>query len=121
MYVDGKKLKKLITLYGESKRYEEKSYVALFCNDHGLSYNQWNAYLRGAQNLGTKIIQQLIDIFPDLNLNWLLKDEPNIFISDKKEHILSEPQAKYGKPVTTKDLMRKLEELHLDVKKVLEK
>lgn len=120
MYVDGKKLKKLIALYGKEKGYPEKSYVAMFCTDNGLSYNQWNAYLRGSQNLGTKIIQQLIDIFPGVDLNWLLKDETPQFTSKKSDTILDEPASIYGKTITNIDLMKKLEEIHLDLKKGLE-
>jgi hypothetical protein len=118
MNVDGDKIKSLIADYGKSKGYLEKSYVAMFCEENALSYNQWNAYTRGAQNIGTKVIHRLIEIFPDLNLNWLLKDAPNKYIGEGKELILCEPVEKYDKNVTNEDLMNKLESILSEVKKI---
>jgi hypothetical protein len=118
MHVDGDKIKSLITDYGKSKGYLEKSYVAMFCEDFELSYNQWNAYTRGAQNIGTKVIHRLIEIFPELNLNWLLKDESNRYVSEVKEMIVCEPVEKYDKNVTNEDLMNKLETILSEVNKI---
>jgi hypothetical protein len=50
MYIDGAKIKSLISSYGKDKDYPEKS--AMFCKDFDLNYNQWNAYTRGAQVVG---------------------------------------------------------------------
>lgn len=118
MYVDGAKIRKLIAVWGNNKGYPEKSYVTMFCNENNLSYNQWNAYLRGSQNLGTKIIQQLISIFPDLNLNWLLKEDLNMFTKQNVNNHIEEPEPKY-KNVTNDDIMAKLEEVHADLRKKL--
>lgn len=117
MYVDGDKIKSLIVVYGKEKGYPEKSYVAMFCEDFQLNYNQWNAYTRGAQNVGTKILQQLMEIFPNLNLNWLLKEDENRFVSNEKHLELNEPQIKYDQNVSNLDLMMKLEEIHSFLKK----
>jgi hypothetical protein len=55
----------------------------MFCKDFDLNYNQWNAYTRGAQVVGNKITLRLMEIFPNLNLNWLLKDtDSNMFIGE---------------------------------------
>jgi hypothetical protein len=46
MYIDGAKIKSLISSYG--KDYPEVIYT-MFCKDFDLNYNQWNAYTRGAK------------------------------------------------------------------------
>jgi hypothetical protein len=117
MDVDGDKIKKLIALYGKDRGYAEKSYVAMFCEDWELNYNQWNAYTRGAQKAGIKIIHQLMDVFPDLNLNWLLKDVGDVFISGKTSIILNEPPTKYNKTVTNSEIINKLDDILTEIKK----
>lgn len=117
MYVQGDKIKSLIVVYGKEKGYPEKSYVAMFCDDFNLNYNQWNAYTRGAQKVGTKIIQQLMEIFPNLNLNWLLKDDESKFVTEENTSIVADTKTKYGENITNLDLMMKLEEIHLTLKK----
>jgi hypothetical protein len=100
MYIDGAKIKSLISSYGKDKDYPEKSYTAMFCKDFDLNYNQWNAYTRGAQVVGNKITLRLMEIFPNLNLNWLLKDtDSNMFIgeADSYSSIIKEPETKYQK------------------------
>ena len=121
MNVQGEKIRTLIEVWGKEKGYPPKSYLSMFCEENDVNYSQWNAHIGGRQVAGTKIIDKLMHVFPDLNMNWFLKDESNMFISEKRETILNEPPAKYAKPVTTKDLMNKLEELHLDLKKGFEK
>jgi hypothetical protein len=121
MHVQTEKIKQLIEVYGKSQNYEDKAHTKRFCEDFSLSYTQWNAYLRGAQNIGIKIIEQLIDIFPNLNLNWLLKEETNMFIGQDIPGMVSEPSSKYGKNITNLDLLKKLEEIQKEVHKMAEK
>jgi len=78
MEISPDKIKKLIELYGMIHNYPKKSYVVFFCRDNDLNYNQWNNYLRGKQSIGMKVISDLMMIFPDLNMNWLFKDEGNV-------------------------------------------
>jgi len=78
MQISPDKIDKLIELYGIIHNYPRKSWVVFFCRDNNLNYNQWNAHIRGKQVIGLKIVYDLISIFPDLNLNWLFKDEGNI-------------------------------------------
>ncbi|MBC7847222.1 MAG: hypothetical protein H7Y10_12095 [Flavobacterium sp.] len=122
MNIEGSKIKALIEVYGRSKDYPEKSYLPFFCRDFDVNYTQWNAYTRGKQNLGTKIFDLLIDIFPSLNLNWLLKDEGQMFTTEEiNAMVLTEPKLNYERNVTNLDLMQKLEEMHLDLKKMNKK
>ncbi len=117
MNVDGEKIRTLIEVYGKDRGYPPKSYLSMFCEDNDVNYSQWNAHIGGRQVAGTKIIDKLMHVFPNLNMNWFLKDDENIFISEKKEMVLSEPKPNYEKNVTNLDLMHKLEEIHLDIKK----
>ena len=117
MNVDGWKIKKLIEFYGAENGYDVKSYLPKFCEENKLNYIQWNAYTRGTQTLGIKIVYLLIDIFPNINLNWLLKDEPNMFVGDKTETIaVKEPETKYQKEIGPEDIYNKMEEMLSELK-----
>lgn len=122
MYVDGAKIKSLISTYGKSKEYPEKSYTAMFCKDFDLNYNQWNAYTRGAQVVGPKITQKLMEIFPDLNLNWFFKEEKNMFVGENTDlMVLKEPEPKYQKKIGQEDIYNKLDDILFELKKVTNK
>lgn len=121
MNVDGEKIRTLIEVYGKEKGYPPKSYLSMFCEDNDVNYSQWNAHIGGRQVAGTKIIDKLMHVFPNLNMNWLLKYDGNMFISNKSDLILREPAGVYGKSATNIDLMKKLEEIHKDIKKGFEK
>lgn len=118
MHVDGWKIKKLIEDYGRTKGYAEKSYVAKFSEDFKLNYNQWNAYTRGAQNIGTKVIQFLMDVFPDLDLNWLLKKEAEQYPESQQMEILEEPRTN---TITPEIIYKKLQEMHKEIRKLTAK
>jgi hypothetical protein len=50
--------------------------------------------------VGNKITLRLMEIFPNLNLNWLLKDtDSNMFIgeADSYSSIIKEPEIKISK------------------------
>ncbi|UOX35283.1 hypothetical protein LXD69_07130 [Flavobacterium sediminilitoris] len=113
MNIEGEKIKQLISNYGAARNYPEKSYVVMFCEDNNLNYKQWSAYISGTQNLGIKIIDILMDIFPDLDLNWLLKNNSNY---------VSEPTSNYKKTthITNEMIYAKLEKIDkkLDLKNI---
>lgn len=110
MYVDGNKIKVLVEAYGKEKGYPEKSYMAKFCEDFELNYNQWNAYSRGAQVIGTKIVQRLMEIFPDVDLNWLLKETE----SSEALQVVNEPKENYMND-SEKMIMKKLDIIHKEI------
>ena len=117
MNVDSSKIRALIEFHGRQRNYPTKSFVPSFVEDFKLNYNQWSAYTKGTQNIGIKVIQQLMEIFPELNLNWLLKDEGEMFVAGDSALILKEQEAKYGE-ITNEIIYRKLEEIQdLIVKK----
>jgi hypothetical protein len=110
------KLKKLVEYYGKLKGYPEKSYLKMFTDDHDLNYNQWNAYTRGAQVVGSKIVQTLMDIFPSLNMNWYLKEDYNMF-TDEKLHEVAEIDPKYA-PEIVDQLYVRVEALSKTLKEI---
>ncbi|MEO8532823.1 MAG: hypothetical protein ABI441_03700 [Flavobacterium sp.] len=118
MNIEGSKIKALIDHYGLEKGYPEKSYTAKFCEDFDVNYIQWRAYTRNTQKAGIKIIYFLMDVFPDLNMNWLLKDERNMFLSQVGNTQVSERPTNIKKEVTNSDIMKKLIEIHRDLKTV---
>lgn len=116
MVIDGGKILRIIEHYGESKGYPKKSYVKSFTDDFGVNYAQWSNYIRGDQNLGIKIIDFLVEKFPNLNMNWLLKDEGEMFATKQLPQLV-EPKEVYE----IKDpVMHKLEQMHQDIKKLQE-
>jgi hypothetical protein len=121
MNITGEKIEKLIEIYGIKKGYAEKSYLPMFCQDFNLNYTQWNAYTRGKQNIGTKIIDLLIDIFPELNLNWLIKDDVNVFIGNDSVPVIQELAPKPAKKIEQQDIYDKLDDILIELKKVTSK
>ncbi|NRT11497.1 hypothetical protein [Flavobacterium sp. 14A] len=122
MYIAGEKITKLVEIYGKRMGYPEKSYLPMFCEDFKVNYTQWNAYTRGRQNIGTKIIDILIEIFPNINLNWLIKDEGSIFVGEDEILMVAEaPEPTYSKKIGQEDIYFKLEDILFEIKKVTEK
>jgi hypothetical protein len=121
MNVEGHKIRTLIEIYGKSKNYLPKEYLSGFCKDNDVNYSQWNAYIGERQVVGIKIIDLLMHIFPNLNMNWLLKDDPNPFIGVINAIGVNEPVSNYNKTVkkiTNEDLMKKLVELEDEIIKL---
>lgn len=121
MNVEGHKIRTLIEVYGKSKNYLPKEYLSGFCKDNDVNYTQWNAYIGERQAVGTKILDILMHVFPNLNMNWLLKDDPNPFIGATNVIGVNEPASTYdktSKKITNEDLMKKLEELENEIKKM---
>lgn len=116
MNVDGNKIKQLAEYYSNIKGYPDKSSLAKFCEDFDLNYNQWNAYTRNAQVIGIKIIHQLMEIFPNLNLNWVFKDEGAMF-SDELIAEVKHPKERISKEITNNEIFKKLDQIHFDIRK----
>jgi hypothetical protein len=118
MNIEGEKIKELIEHYGNEKGYPKKSHLLLFCEDNELNYIQWGSYSRGTQKLGLKIIHDLINIFPNINLNWFLKNEPNMLLAKEIGEYANEPSDIYNKGISNTDLMNKLKEIQNEVHKI---
>lgn len=46
--------------------------VLKFCKKNGFSYQSINPIINNHREIGINIIRDLIKVFPDLNINWLL-------------------------------------------------
>ncbi len=60
---------------------KDKILSKVWGEDNDVNYSQWNAHIGGRQVIGLKILDKLMYIYPNLNMNWLLKDDPNMFIT----------------------------------------
>jgi transcriptional regulator with XRE-family HTH domain len=65
-----------------------------------------NAILSGNGSIGIKLINKLIDEFPDLNLNWLLTGKGVMFFESR--NTMKEPEAEYS---ANSDLLKSKEEI----------
>lgn len=119
MNVDGKKFIAIIEWYGREKGYAEKSFVSKFCEDFELNYNQWNAYTRGTQNVGTKIIQFLMEKFPRLNMNWFLKDAYNMWENESEIENLGNVAEKIPEEISLQAVSNKLEIVQSELKSLI--
>ncbi len=123
MIVKGEKIRELIEDYGKANNIAEKSFLRQFTEEFDLNYAQWSNYIRGEQNLGLKPIEKLIEIFPYINLNWLLKDYGEKYIvnnitpypeaEDPELNFASEVDSELK--ITNEMLMKKLELMHSDI------
>jgi len=53
-----------------------------------------NAILSGNGSIGIKLINKLVDAFPDLNLNWLLTGKGDMFFDS--QNTMKEPETEYS-------------------------
>ncbi|MEZ0182621.1 hypothetical protein AB9T89_10275 [Flavobacterium oncorhynchi] len=123
MNIESDRIKALIEYYGKNENYPEKSYTTKFCEAFGLNYIQWSSYSNGKQKAGIKIIYQLMNIFPDLNLNWLLKDDSRMFLSQNSINESEELSEKDKKDLENfvNEIRTELEELEVVLSKTEEK
>lgn len=106
---------------GERIRYYiEKQGVSVrsFCVKNNVGYSGFHQVLQNTRNLGMIVLKQLIEAYPNLNVNWLLTGKGNVEIDSEAEGAMKEPQPIYGKidpgfeawlkyfdnPITTKKL-----------------
>jgi transcriptional regulator with XRE-family HTH domain len=72
-----------------------------FCEKNNLLYNSIHPICRDKRELGINILNKLVDIFPDLNVNWLLygKGKQEIIIYDIDDNLksLQESGSEYSK------------------------
>lgn len=68
-----------------------------FCKKYNLMYSTFNQIVLGNRNLGINILYQVLEIIPNLNINWLLLGIGEMRIVQKRttegELILEEPKA----------------------------
>lgn len=119
MKIDANKIRLLIDKYGEINNIPKSKRLSRFTEDNNLNYKQWAAVLNGAQDAGAVAVDIFMDIFPDIDLNWFIKDIKNDYLEENKSIIkLEEPAENYKKDITNRQLFIKLNEILLEVKKI---
>lgn len=125
MVVNPDKIKAVIKHWGNIKGIPEKSHLTRFAEEYDLNYKQWAAFCNGGQTAGYKVVDVFMDIFPSMDMNYLIKEEipanADMFdLSTSKFLILQEPNENY-KSISNNQLYLKLEEIHFEIKSVLAK
>lgn len=121
MEVSPEKLRAVVKYWGSIKGYPEKSHLTKFTEELQLNYKQWASMCSGKQVAGSKIVDIVMDVFPSIDLNWLLKTEvpvnDDMFNLEKKEvMVLNEPREPLKKEITNEQIFTKLEELQFEIK-----
>jgi len=101
----------------------QKVNMSQFCEIHGLSYQSINPICNNHREIGINIIRDLMKIFPNLNLNWLLYGTGNInytkISTNDSDMMLQEPGDNYNEDVVEKLFLTYLDKKSIR-KKVLE-
>ena len=71
--ISGKKIEEIAIWYCQSKGYKRYSFKR-FCNDFDFNYAEFTDYKNERKN-NNKVVFTFLELFPNLNMNWLLKDE----------------------------------------------
>lgn len=90
----GKKLGQLLK--------ERKLSQTKFGEDIGVNNVSINQYVKETRTPPTEILQKIIDYFPEVDLNWWLRDSP-------VANSVSEEAVTYKKPLTPESLIENIE------------
>ncbi len=109
---------KRLSQYIEKQGFKKKE----FCNLHALEYNTMVMIMAEKRTMGIIVVDRIHNIFPKMNIHWLLYGEgPEDLISEDLS-VLNEPQYNYEKecPNFKKHLLEALEDIEVQ-KKIYEK
>jgi len=84
---------------GERLRYyiESKEVsVRNFCVKNEIGYSGFHQVLQGDRNLGLIVLKQVMDAYPNLNVNWVITGRGEVEINSQSEGALTEPEPIYG-------------------------
>lgn len=107
-----------LSKYVEKQGFKKKE----FCETFGLDYNTMVRIMADKMPMGIIVVDRIHNIFPQMNIHWLLYGEgPEELISNDLS-VLNEPQTHYGKecPEFKKHLLEALEDIEVQ-KKIYEK
>ncbi|MGO4772858.1 hypothetical protein ACEN2I_14445 [Flavobacterium sp. W22_SRS_FK3] len=83
---------------GERLRYYiENKEVNLrqFCIENDILYTSLHPILMNSRSLGMNILKKIMQVYPNLNINWVLTGIGDIEITEDKNHILRDPSSVY--------------------------
>lgn len=58
-----------------------------FCEENGLEYNSFQPFTNNKRTLGIHLLNKLVEVFPNLNVNWLLYGKGKININDDESSL----------------------------------
>jgi len=75
------------------KYYIESKEVSIldFCKKNKIVYTSLHPILQNSRPLGMKILKQVIEAFPNLNVNWILTGFGNIEITEVEKAVIIDP------------------------------
>lgn len=119
MTIKGENILALIAYYSKIKGYPQRSFIVNFCRDFDFNYNQWNAYVVEKQKIGIKPIFDIIKIFPHVNLNWLFKNEGEMFLDKTPTENSNIPDylKEENKEINLEDIYKEIQHLRQVIEK----
>jgi len=99
---------KLNERFGKALKHFNKSQKD-FAEHSGWSKQYVSSFIKGNDSIGLTPIKHLLDFLPDLDANWLLKEEGEI---EKTQGSVGEPSPQYGQ--RDEDLRQALEDCRKD-------
>ncbi|MDR7208564.1 hypothetical protein [Flavobacterium piscis] len=83
---------------GERLRYYiENKEVNLrqFCIENDILYTSLHPILMNSRSLGMNILKKIMQVYPNLNINWVLTGMGDMEITEDKNYVLRDPGSVY--------------------------
>ncbi len=97
----------------------DKQKISKYLKYKGISKNKFYlktglsvGFLDSGKSLGVDKLREILDIYHDLNPAWFLPGDAPMLISDNE---LNEKEEQYIRPIDISDLIRKIEELSVQL------
>ncbi|MCI9846203.1 hypothetical protein [Flavobacterium pectinovorum] len=87
MQTEGERLR----YYIESKEVNLRQ----FCIENDILYTSLHPILMNSRALGMNILKKIMQVYPNLNINWVLTGMGDIEITEDKNYILRDPNSVY--------------------------
>lgn len=87
MQTEGERLR----YYIESKEVNLRQ----FCIENDILYTSLHPILTNSRSLGMNILKKIMQVYPNLNINWVLTGMGDIEITEDKKNILRDPSSVY--------------------------
>lgn len=81
-----------LTYYIENKGFTKRS----FCDEFGFEYNSMVMIMADKRTIGMKVLNQLHEVLPKMNVSWLLYEQGPMEITEHNEFYVTEPTVFYG-------------------------
>lgn len=85
---EGERLKHYLDLKGVES-------IRKFCLENDISYNSFHQILSGTRQIGLNTLKQVADVYPNLNMNWVIFGKGTIEVDTQNNYQLMEPSSRY--------------------------